>query len=711
MLALTHAPDWRQRYDITVYQLGWRLGGKAASGRNVEFYGRGEARGTHVWLGGFHHAFALLDQCYRELERPTGIPLRTLDDAVRGVKDLFLGPRQGGGTGEVLPLPARPGTPGDLQPPASIWACVVRMLRWVVQTICTTKENGFHRWIESWPEGRRRRLSSGLRRAARHGLPEYRRRSPAGNHRLVGQLTAATAPERETGLPGNPTTVRIWVAPLLLFTESALSILREQSDMTKGKLGLLELATAITRGIIEDRLYLRRDFREVSGIDFRQWLHRHRARADALDHPAVLGLYDLLLAYRDGDTRNPALAASSALELICRGICDSRGHVLFQFQAGPGEAVFAPIYQLLHKRGVRFQFFHRVKDIAVDERGEQVSRITLGRQVELLDPSEDYQPLLAVDGVPCWPSFPHYDQIVLGHEPLVQELDFESQASPEIEEVVLNHRSDFDHVIYGLPGDLLPTVAGDLLERSPALTATAKHLATTACEGAQFWLDTPWAELRGQVAQTDQLVGCGLPQPLSLFELRTHHLDTERWPRDLSPAQALALVGPLPATFTDNLPAGLSCAKRQSLAGEHIRNHTIRWMQIHISKLWPTPNDDVPPWARLIDPHERRGTQRLGAQFLWANIEPGERQIQSLPNTDHFRLAPGASGFDNLTLAGDWTDTGLNAGCVEAAVVSGWMAAQALGCRTPLQWQREVPGHMVRGRTRRDSTKSVPKRE
>ncbi|MDB5974733.1 MAG: hypothetical protein JWR07_1493, partial [Nevskia sp.] len=33
---LTSAPDWRERYDITVYQLGWRLGGKCASSRNPE---------------------------------------------------------------------------------------------------------------------------------------------------------------------------------------------------------------------------------------------------------------------------------------------------------------------------------------------------------------------------------------------------------------------------------------------------------------------------------------------------------------------------------------------------------------------------------------------------------------------------------------------------------------------------------------------------
>jgi uncharacterized protein with NAD-binding domain and iron-sulfur cluster len=31
---LTSEPGWRDKYDITVYQMGWRLGGKGASGRN-----------------------------------------------------------------------------------------------------------------------------------------------------------------------------------------------------------------------------------------------------------------------------------------------------------------------------------------------------------------------------------------------------------------------------------------------------------------------------------------------------------------------------------------------------------------------------------------------------------------------------------------------------------------------------------------------------
>ena len=50
----------------------------------------------------------------------------------------------------------------------------------------------------------------------------------------------------------------------------------------------------------------------------------------------------------------------------------------------------------------------------------------------------------------------------------------------------------------------------------------------------------------------------------------------------------------------------------------------------------------------------------------------------SLPGSGRHRIKPGETGFDNLVIAGDWTDCGLNAGCVEAAVMSGRLAAHAV---------------------------------
>ena len=44
---ITNDPNWKQNYDITVYQMGWRLGGKGTSGRNRSMHDRIEEHGIH----------------------------------------------------------------------------------------------------------------------------------------------------------------------------------------------------------------------------------------------------------------------------------------------------------------------------------------------------------------------------------------------------------------------------------------------------------------------------------------------------------------------------------------------------------------------------------------------------------------------------------------------------------------------------------------
>lgn len=64
---LTEFPDWQNQYEITIYQLGWRLGGKAASGRNAHAHQRIEEHGLHVWMGFYENAFRMMRTCYAEL--------------------------------------------------------------------------------------------------------------------------------------------------------------------------------------------------------------------------------------------------------------------------------------------------------------------------------------------------------------------------------------------------------------------------------------------------------------------------------------------------------------------------------------------------------------------------------------------------------------------------------------------------------------------
>src|SRR5215468_9389155 len=59
---LTKTPALRAQHDITVYQLGWRLGGKAASGRDD--LGRNLEHGLHVWFGCYEKTFQMLKELY-----------------------------------------------------------------------------------------------------------------------------------------------------------------------------------------------------------------------------------------------------------------------------------------------------------------------------------------------------------------------------------------------------------------------------------------------------------------------------------------------------------------------------------------------------------------------------------------------------------------------------------------------------------------------
>jgi hypothetical protein len=70
------------------------------------------------------------------------------------------------------------------------------------------------------------------------------------------------------------------------------------------------------------------------------------------------------------------------------------------------------------------------------------------------------------------------------------------------------------------------------------------------------------------------------------------------------------------------------------------------------------------------------------SQFFRANIDPTELYVLSLPGSTKKRLLSHDSDFDNLYLAGDWTFTDLNIGCIEAAVISAKMASRAI-CGKP----------------------------
>lgn len=103
--------------------------------------------------------------------------------------------------------------------------------------------------------------------------------------------------------------------------------------------------------------------------------------------------------------------------------------------------------------------------------------------------------------------------------------------------------------------------------------------------------------------------------------------------------------------------------------------------QAPLRLLYQYPSGDAaahPPGAP-----QAPGADPLTAQWARAHVQPSDRYVQAPAGSAEARLEAGASGFAGLVLAGDWIHTGLNVGCVEATVMSGRLAANAVTGRPP----------------------------
>ena len=123
-------PELAGRYEVTVYQLGWRLGGKGASGRGV--HGRIEEHGLHIWFGFYDNAFRAMRECYEELHRGSEIPIRTLEDAFHPASRFGVAEdRLDRWLDWVLTFPENDEVPGTQTPsrdPRTVAGYLVRML-------------------------------------------------------------------------------------------------------------------------------------------------------------------------------------------------------------------------------------------------------------------------------------------------------------------------------------------------------------------------------------------------------------------------------------------------------------------------------------------------------------------------------------------------------------------------------------------------------
>src|SRR5262249_38567452 len=146
-------------------------------------------------------------------------------------------------------------------------------------------------------------------------------------------------------------------------------------------------------------------------------------------------LYDLGFAYEDGDPQRPRLAAGQALRSMLRAFFTYRGAFFWKMHGGMGDVVFAPLYEVLRRRGVRFEFFHRLENVSLAATDGEPYVDALEFDVQARTASADpYEPLIDVHGLPCWPNQPLWSQLRDGDRLQREGHDFESFFDPRYTE-------------------------------------------------------------------------------------------------------------------------------------------------------------------------------------------------------------------------------------------------------------------------------------
>jgi uncharacterized protein with NAD-binding domain and iron-sulfur cluster len=690
---LTQETGWEQKYDITVYQLGWRIGGKGATGRDSANHQRIEEHGIHGFCNFYFNTFAMMREVYANLHPADRalLPTQSIDRAFAGSSRTYAIAARPGGWIDVLDfLPATPGDPWDAswQPDLS-WKAVLRGI--LIQLAWRGRSD------EANP------------------TPDFEDIAPAALvPPVVAEGTALHGAIWQvwTELPSVPDGVdaanldarlRSWIGDLDAQRASFEALVAAARAGLAGPrmpactralraLSVLDLYWTLLRGLVSERLLLPgADLDAIDGHDYRDWLQQHGLSQLVLASPILSSVANILFAYPHGDTTaRPQLSAASWAGWMLRSVV-GRGAYFYFMSAGTGDSVMLPLYLLLARRGVRFEFFHKLVGAKSSVGAKPVVRELRFKHQARTKRRRGYQPLVKIvrpkDGQAflAWPNRPDYAQ--LESASALRKVDLEAwEPQPGERDVTLRLGRDFHQVVWAVPPSVTRLIADSAMKKRWGFT---ERLGSTATQAAQVWLtestkDLGWDPLDGVPPQTarptERYASSSSPQPLNAFVVFDDLIEYEAWPKDQAPRGLIYLCAQLQEL---DVPASEQTRKRDRSRVEAATNGSLRLFANFLRRASIGARDPQSLNFDLLhvvgaDAALLKGEARLRRQYFRVNTRPTEAYVQANPGTGSARLDAWASGFTNVALAGDWTYTGMNIGAFESAVTGGKLAAFAL---------------------------------
>ena len=701
---LTNVPDWQKRYDITVYQMGWRLGGKGASGRNAQIGQRVEEHGFHFWWGFYDNAFHTIQGCYDEMNRSLQEPLATWEEAFKPF-DLTVEYFQFGERWVPYPTvyPSNSKTPGkDLDKPLPTTAeYLVLFLRDLFEGFQTSKLKNMEVKL---PAAIRWLTRSRWWRALNLEIERDLGKATVGMGGLLLAVAERIASSEATLNGGRQAEIGYQVIDRLLkiFIDTLWTLVKDDvehySDFdTYVTWVAADYACATIRGMINDEI-LTRGYEVVNHLDYREWLTKNGANYITLKSSLVRGVYDMVFAYEDGMT--PNVEAGTALRILLRSLFTYKGGYVWRMEAGMGDTIFTPFYTVLKNRGVNFKFFHRVDNLRLASDGSHIEAIELGRQVNLKN-GDEYQPLVNVKGLDCWPTEPLYDQIengeklaerisVAGQE--IPKYDLESFWTPweDAESIRLEYQKDFDIIVMGISLGSVPWICRDLLQNEDPKWNKWRNMVdnvkTVQTQAFQLWMKPDSAGLGWPLWKDGLPVMDGYDvanDTVDSWADMSHLINREAWPEDVYLNNISYLVSVLSGPDASELPPPTDHQFPHEQF-KRVKENSLRFLRSYMAPVWPNavlskgPNGDALDWSLLVDMENREGEDRFNGQFWRCNIDPSERYVLSVAGSSKYRIRTDETGCHNLLVTGDWIKNGADAGFVESAVVSGMQTSQAI---------------------------------
>jgi uncharacterized protein with NAD-binding domain and iron-sulfur cluster len=635
--------------DVVVYQMGWRLGGKCASGRDDQ--GRIIEHGLHIWFGYYENAFRLLQEVYEELPRSA--------DGEKVEWRTAIAPQTFTPIGRFIPLNWPPpeqtgGIPGD-GTPISLFGSIINVLR--------------------------------LLRSAHDALSADN--LAATNRRITVPVEAPVAPliddlgqiSLRAGLDlGIDWLNLIQESPSTRELKNATSYFSTLVGEVKGNpqtaadriLGdLYDLTGAFISGLITQIIIEGTEFTDLDRLDFREWLVLQGADyASAYRSPIVKALYDTMFQYPDGLASSPSYGAGTAANVVLRLLGTYKESAVWKPEGSVGEVLIAPLYRVLKARGVKFEFFHKLKQIELTEDKTSIARLHFVRQVDFMPGG--YEPTVTSGSRTYWPSTPKWERIDKGTELRDRGIDLESRwCDQSVGDFTLEQDEDFADLVLAVPLGAFKHFSGrrgpcdDLIGASQRFRALAGNIPLVPSFSVQLWCARTLSEL-GWTAPPPTMVS-GEPE-LQIWADMTQIIQHEGWKAE-RPSSLHYFCN-----VFDSSPRGLNAASDK----RRVRELTVSWLENKALKLWPKASAGHFDWDVLFDTRGLAQEARVDAQVLTPNVDPCACCVSSAAGTTRWRLKAGESGFAHLVLAGAWTDTGLNTECVEAAVMSGKQASRVL---------------------------------